>query len=83
MLAHGDRIRHAGAEPIKARRRTALKFGQLTVVVVEQIDEPTEVFLSNGEHDPAIVEATAAELSEAAKAVSKILAAPPPRRRSR
>jgi hypothetical protein len=76
LLAYGDRI--AGKPP--ARRRTHFRFGKLEVIVIEEASEPTTVYLAN--RDGAIVEATAAELAEAANAVLKLLANPPPMKRT-
>jgi hypothetical protein len=83
MLAHDDKITRAIGETVKARRRTHLRFGQLTVVVVEQTDEPTQLYLTNGAEDAQIVEATSTELTDAATAVRKLLSRPPPIKRRR
>ena len=77
LLAYGDRI--AGKPP--ARRRTHFRFGKLEVIVIEEASEPTTVYLANRD-EAVIVEATAAELAEAANAVLKLLANPPPMKRT-
>ena len=82
MLAYRDRLNRSTGEPQDTRRRTHFRFGQLEVVVVERAAEPTTVYLTNGE--AVIVEALATELIQAADAVQKLLANPPPvKRRSR
>jgi hypothetical protein len=82
LLAYGDSIDRALGETSKARRRTHRRFGKLDVVLVEQTDEPTVVYLTNG-GDADIVEATAGELAEAAAAVKELLTNPPPVKRKR
>lgn len=77
MLAYADRV-DGTAEP---RRRTHRRFGQLDVVVVERDGAPTVVYLTNDEG--VIVEATAAELLQAASAVRLILETPPAKRKKR
>ncbi len=78
MLAHEDAVTRSLGDTVKARRRTRLQFGKLEVILVETTDEPTMVYLANGEH---IVEATAGELSDAAAGVAKLLSNPPPIKR--
>lgn len=82
MLAYGDRIARAFGMVSKSRRRTHWRFGRLNVILVEEAGEPTMVYLEN-EGDGAIIQATATELGEAAAAVQKLLANPPPVRRKR
>ncbi len=77
MLAYADRV-DGTAEP---RRRTHRRFGQLDVVVVERDGAPTVVYLTNDEG--VIVEATAAELLQAASAVRLVLETPPAKRNKR
>lgn len=82
MLSFEDVVKRSTGKTSKARRRTVRKFGQLEVVVVEETDEPTQVFLANG--DAVIVRATVGELEQAAASVREILSNPPPiKRRSR
>jgi hypothetical protein len=76
MLAFEDGINRTIDKPIKGRRRTVRKFGQLEVIVVEETGESTQVYLTNG--DGVIVEMTASELAEAAATVRELLANPPP-----
>lgn len=80
-LAHGDRLTRAIGDTVKPRRRTHFKFGKLEVVVVETSGEPTTVYLTNGEQSADLVEATAAELAQAAAAVQQILSNPPIKRK--
>lgn len=75
MLAYADKV-DGTAEP---RRRTHRRFGQLDVVVVERDGAPTVVYLTNDEG--VIVEATAAELLQAASAVRLVLETPPAKRK--
>ena len=82
MLAWSDEADRAIGDAPKVRRRTHRRFGKLDLVVVEKMNEPTIVYLTNGEG--VIVEAKAAELLKAADAVRELLANPPPvKRRSR
>ena len=82
VLAYGDRMdRSLGQAHAAARRRTHFRFGALDVVIVEETNQPTKVYLEN-EGSDALVETTAADLAEAANAVLKLLANPPPMKRS-
>lgn len=85
MLAFEDNLKQVTGETVKARRRTVRQFGQLQVIIVEETGEHTKVYLSNG--DAQVIEATeatASELAQAAEAVRKALAKPPPiKRRTR
>lgn len=80
MLAWVDRVdpstrvEAARAGHPYARRRTHRRFGQLDLVVVEQTDVPTVVYLSNDEG--VIVETTATDMLEAADAVRDLLTRP-------
>lgn len=81
-LAYADRLDRALDNPPKDRRRTHFRFGKLDVVVVEQAGEPTTVYLEEADSD-VVVEATAAELAQAAAAVVDLLTNPPPTRKKR
>ena len=76
MLAWADK-----ADPPKSRRRTHRRFGKLDIVVIERAGEPTVVYLTNDEG--VIVEATVAELLQAAAAVRLLLESRPPVKRKR
>ncbi len=87
MLLFEDRLT---GETKKSRRRTVRRFGQLEVVVVEETDKPTKLYLCNFDRESRlmgrceIVEVTMNELEQAAAAVRELLANPPPiKRRAR
>jgi len=81
MLSFDDSLKRAIGETVKARRRTVRRFGRLEIVIVEETDEPTKVYLTNGADDGAVVEATSMELAQAANAVHELLTNPPPIKR--
>lgn len=81
VLAYGDKLAAALGDTVRARRRTHRRCGRLHVVVVETAGEPTAVYLTRGEADSDIVEATATELAEAAAVVREIVSEPPPIKR--
>ena len=84
MLAHEDGIKRVLGETKKARRRTVRKFGRLEVIIVEETDEQTKVYLTNGAEEGAVVEATVTDLAQAVSADHELLAYPPPiKRRAR
>ena len=83
VLAYDDKLALAIGDTVKARRRTHRRCGRIDVIIVETTDEPTKVYLSEGEQDSVIVEVTADELTQAAASVRELLANPPPIKRKR
>jgi hypothetical protein len=82
LLAWADRAEAAAGEAPKARRRTHHRAGKLDVVIVERTGEPTIVYVSEGdEPSPVIIQASAADLIEAAAFVREAIGRPPPVKR--
>jgi hypothetical protein len=83
VLAYGDQLAVAAGDPVRARRRTHRRCGQLDVIVVETAGESTTVYLTHAAMDSAIIEVTVAELDEAAAVVRELMTKPPPVKRKR